>query len=200
MLGKQRITTFLLQVGACSHAFPPKVLPALTVECTLSACVQRRTHRTKQHGRPSEQPTRPTARQYTTHTRGGMPQCKHCNRVFTGVEGMKKHLKGSCPVLHGGKHSSSQAVVAPASQDESRACGARDREVTPGTFGPVNPPPDNATAMPPEPPADVPLFEQASFRRLLKQGWRTALVDQTVLIKLRSRCVYCHPHQWEGRH
>ena len=38
------------------------------------------------------------AKEYTQHTVDGMPQCRHCQRVFTRVEGLKKHLKQACPV------------------------------------------------------------------------------------------------------
>ena len=57
---------------------------------------------TKQHGpRPERAPT-PKSTQYTAHTVDGLPQCRHCLSRFTRAEALQKHLRGACPVLHGG--------------------------------------------------------------------------------------------------
>ena len=42
---------------------------------------------------------------YASNTVDGMPTCRHCLRNFRRVEALKKHLKRSCPVLHGGRPS-----------------------------------------------------------------------------------------------
>ena len=39
---------------------------------------------------------------YSLHARDGMPECRHCGQRFTRVEGLKKHVKGSCSVLFAG--------------------------------------------------------------------------------------------------
>ena len=122
-----------------------------------------------------------TARDYTSHTVEGLPQCKHCLTVFTKVEAMKKHLRGACPVLHG-------ASVAKEVQEgvatDSGVLGASSQE---GLLG-------HSCRVPQEARSNSPLIDDPTFLTALRAGWRQAADNTSFLRILRKHCVYCH--QW----
>ena len=59
-----------------------------------------RTHMQRSHPEDvASRAAKPTASVYVNHAVDGMPECRHCRRMFTRVEALKKHLQGSCPNL-----------------------------------------------------------------------------------------------------
>ena len=71
-------------------------------------------HRARQHGyqggNARAKPGVLSAVRYVSGSVGGMPECRHCRKVFTRVEGLKKHLKSGCPAVHAaGLHSETAA-------------------------------------------------------------------------------------------
>ena len=108
-------------------------LPTEGVACTVCGvyftCMRTmKTHRTKMHEVPQEDVSSTARLNHAEHSKDGMPQCLHCDRRFTRVEALKKHLKGSCPVLH-----SRPMEQVPESEPlneakQSPACGAGDCE------------------------------------------------------------------------
>ena len=71
-------------------------------------------HRARQHGyKGSHARARPgvmSAVQYVSGSVGGLPECRHCRRVFTRAEGLKKHLKSGCPAKHANEAGSETAA------------------------------------------------------------------------------------------
>ena len=84
-----RVQGALIEVDACNP-----------VACNIcgqyfSSMRHMKSHRTRQHGK-TPKPPMPASLQYVSHTVDGMPQCLHCLRLFTRVEGLKKHLRAFC--------------------------------------------------------------------------------------------------------
>ena len=90
----------------------PAGIPGVACPVCGITCINRR-HMLSHQGR-NHRPTTVTADSdvsvagprrsgewYMQHAARGMPQCRHCNRLFTRFEGFKKHLRQACPVLHG---------------------------------------------------------------------------------------------------
>ena len=82
------------------------------------------THMARKHGSKAVRKPMPKSHAYTAHTRDGMPQCKHCHGIFTRVEALKKHLQGSCPVLHAPTSSPPHPTKDAGAQPPLVACGA----------------------------------------------------------------------------
>ena len=60
---------------------------------------QVRRHQTKVHGAEVSKSEDPPTH-WRSHMLDGMPQCRHCRKTFTRVEGFRKHVKSFCPILH----------------------------------------------------------------------------------------------------
>ena len=134
-----------------------------------------KSHRTRQHGK-TPRPSMPDSLQYASHTVDGMPQCRHCLQMFTRVEGLKKHLRGSCRILH----QASTTAVATVSSGEVPP----ERETLLGCSHRTSP----AAVAP------VPLLQQTAFRSQVSQNWKHALADPSLARELRNYCVICA--QW----
>ena len=151
-------------------------------------------HLARKHGCPAVKLARPKAKAYTRHTRDGMPHCRHCDRIFTRVEALKKHLQGSCPVLHHA-HRTRQDTERSATDlaPTSVACGAAGAEEPLGHSCRV-PAAGTESASRDSCEVDEPLFDRQSFRSQLRCGWRQVLKDPLHLSKLKEHCVFCN--QW----
>ena len=162
----------------------------LYFDCTRTV----HSHLARKHGCPPEKLARPKAKAYTQHAKDGMPHCRHCDRTFTRVEALKKHLQGSCPILHCKQGPRSESVRDnPKSTPTSVACGAAGAEELLGH--PCRAPADGtAPAQSDTCEADIPLFDRPSFQLQLRRGWRQALTDPSHLAKLKEHCVFCN--QW----
>ena len=122
-----------------------------------------------------------------------MPQCKHCHSFFTRVEALKKHLQGSCPILHASTSSQPHPTEDAGAQPPPVASGATAEEEPLGHSCRV--PVDGAVA--PTGAVDTvttPLFDQPDFRQMLAEGWRQVLVKPDYIARLRTHCVFCN--QW----
>ena len=164
-----RVQGALIEVDACN--------PVACNVCGqyFSSMRHMKSHRTRQHGK-TPKPPMPASLQYVSQTVDGMPPCLHCLRLFTRVEGLKKHLRGSCRILH-------QASV-------PVAATALSGEVPPARealLGYSHRTPHAATA--PEP-----LMHRPQFRSAVSQNWRRVLVDPATVNELRNYCVICA--QW----
>ena len=100
----QRLT-HLESMSGPGHGTLQPCLPTEGVACPVCGiyfdCMRTmHSHMACKHGSKTERKPMPKSQAYTAHTRDGMPQCKHCNSIFTRVEALKNHLRGSCPVLH----------------------------------------------------------------------------------------------------
>ena len=129
--------------------------------------------------------SRPTANEYVAHAVDGMPECRHCRRVFTRVEALKKHLQGSCPVLHQRVTSDvEQPLVAdvPLTVQNSPEHGLLGHSCRAQPSG------GGANL------AIVPLSAQKEFRALLQEGWKRVLRNAEFCANLRTYCVLCG--QW----
>ena len=122
----------------------------------------------------------PTARDYTSHTVAGLPQCKHCLTVFTRVEAMKKNLRGACPVLHG---ASVAKEVQESVATDSGVLGASGQE---GLLG-------HPCRVPQVALSNSSLIDDLTFLTALRAGWRQAADNTSFLRILRKHCVLC---QW----
>ena len=98
--------TATLSTGSSARLF--SMSQVQQVPCDICGCYfpGRRimlSHRARQHKEAPSLITRKDTlhAQYTLHTVDGMPTCKHCNTTFNRVDGLKMHLRGACPVLHG---------------------------------------------------------------------------------------------------
>ena len=74
-----------------------------------------KSHQAKQHGHKGntarKHPGVLSAEKYAAGSKGGMPTCTHCNKTFTRVEGLKKHVNFGCIAT---KSSKMREVVADA--------------------------------------------------------------------------------------
>ena len=74
-----------------------------------------KSHQAKQHGHKGnaarQHPGVLPAEKYAAGSKGGMPTCTHCNKTFTRVEGLKKHVNFGCIAT---KSSKMREVVADA--------------------------------------------------------------------------------------
>ena len=92
------------------------------------------------------------------HLVDGMPHCKHCNKIFTRVDGFKKHLRGACPVLFSSQKATKEgSVTQVAPQQEELRMGSEDRA--------------------PQTDSSQPLIDDKAFKALSIQGWREVLRD-----------------------
>ena len=174
-------------------------------------------HRSRKHPEHVPAATRKRARDYTKHTVDGMPQCKHCSKVFTRVEGLKKHLKQACPILHGGSAAvlnGGSSAVAPSvgvaqvptprelSHAGRAAPGRAKMELTVQVAPePSTPPFDtvdhtslgtpSAVAVEGEKPPTCALIDQPDFCLALKQDWRGLVRGGQYSRSLRTYCAIC---------
>ena len=147
-------------------------------------------HQARQHGCQLPKVPLPKSTDYTAHTVQCLPQCKHCLGVFTRVEGLKKHLRRSCPVLHEGTTPPRETAEATG----PGVLGASDRE---GSLGHSCRIPQAAAAESPlghASRATESLISNHSFLQALRSGWRLAAATADFQQVLRKHCVYCH--QW----
>ena len=61
---------------------------------------QVRRHMRRMHGITPE-PLTDRQPKWSEHMHNGMPHCRHCGKIFTRVEGFRKHIRKSCITLHG---------------------------------------------------------------------------------------------------
>ena len=158
---------------------------------------------------------RTRAREYTHHTVDGMPQCRHCLKVFTRVEGLKKHLKQACPVLHrdppvvssqpGNDKAPSEGVAqVPTPRELShtgRAApgGAKedaDVHVTVPMMAPASeivtsPPVASTTAAACVESATSILLDAPDFRSAVLRDWRGLVRGGKYNEALRTYCAFC---------
>ena len=172
--------------------------PAEGVACTVCGvyftCMRTmKTHRTKMHGAQASKFPPTVSLTHTEHSKDGMPHCLHCDRKFTRVEALKKHLRGSCPVLH--SRIVVQDVVPEQSKTESQslACGAGDCEGPLGHACRALPAPLPEIETRPN-VAEMPLMKRQTFRDQLRSGWRSVLSNPDSLRELQNHCAFCH--QW----
>ena len=128
---------------------------------------------------------RPTAAVYVQHAVDGMPECRYCRRVFTRVEALKKHLQGSCPVLHSSKNA---AAGAPAHVDR---VPAEPASLSAGLLG------HSCRALPLVEAAALsaaPLYSRDDFRAILCAGWKQVLRNAEFCASSRTYCALCG--QW----
>ena len=134
-----------------------------------------KSHRTRQHGK-TPKPSMPDSLQYASHTVDGMPQCRHCLQMFTRVEGLKKHLRGSCRILHQASTTAVAAVSSGEVPPEREKLLGCSRRTSPAAVAPV------------------PLLQQTAFRSQVGQNWKHALADPSLARALCNYCVICA--QW----
>ena len=79
-------------------------------------------HIARKHPELTMSREQPMARDYTEHTVDGMTQCYHCHKKFTRVEGLKKHLRQACTVLHARPASNATAVDGDAASTVGSMC------------------------------------------------------------------------------
>ena len=139
-------------------------------------------HHTKQHGPRPERAPIPRSTQYTAHTVDGLPQRRHCLSRFTRVEALQKHLRGACPVLHGGLPPTT--LAAGTATTASEVLGASNQA---GSLG-------HSRRVPPVAPSHAPLIDCPDFLRSLRQNWRLTAAGIPFVNVLRQHCVFCH--QW----
>ena len=135
-----------------------------------------RSHQARKHGRTRA--PKPTPREYVAQAVDGMPQCRYCRKKFTRVEGLQKHLRGSCRV----KYQQSEPAAAEASVERGEVPSGHE-----GLLG----------CSRRAPQADVacePLLDSSEFCTLIRSGWRSALRHKTFLHSLRLHCIICG--QW----
>ena len=142
---------------------------------------------------------KPGPKEYVRNSVDGMPQCAHCMKKFTRVEGLKKHLRGSClqrpmvkPCVEEAAKTSVSCGAVPPERVESLGCTHRASQVAA-----------------PSPP----LLEQQAFRVQVANNWRSVLQDAKFLDSLSQYCIICgqwvsamggikqhlclmHPEQW----
>ena len=129
--------------------------------------------------------SRPNASEYVANAVDGMPECRHCRRIFTRVEALKKHLQGSCPVLHKRVPSNGEqplAVDVPLPVQNSPEPGLLGHTCRAQSSG------RDANL------AVAPLSAQKEFRTLLHEGWKRVLRNADFSASLRTYCVLCG--QW----
>ena len=113
-------------MGPVSLGLPGRLIGLLLVMSAGSTSPIVSSHIARKHPElvvPREQPR---ARAYTQHTIDGMPQCCHCHKKFTRVEGLKKHLRQACTVLH-----ARPAVPATATTGDAASTAGVAQEPTP---------------------------------------------------------------------
>ncbi|CAE7742391.1 unnamed protein product [Symbiodinium sp. CCMP2592] len=115
---------------------------------------------------------------WRSHMIDGMPQCKHCRRSFTRMEGFRKHIKSGCPAMSG------------RDSVQNTLCAG---EVPEGGAGPLG---HSCRASPTHDvvESDVPLIQDAAFKHQLSRGWKQVLRTPRFCKSLRTHCVICH--QW----
>ncbi|CAE7385104.1 unnamed protein product, partial [Symbiodinium sp. CCMP2456] len=174
--------------------------PIACPECGLYFADMRllRSHQARKHG--YKKGKMPTQAEYVRNTVDGMPQCIHCRKVFTRVEGLKKHLRGSCRVMMQQGHEEPEAASdvsgeVPHTREGLLGCSHR---------------------APPAVSAPIALLERRSFRNAVKMQWRSVLSQADYVSSLQQYCVICgrwasnvggikqhirpiHPQEWQHK-
>ena len=134
-------------------------------------------HRARKH--PELVVTKPSLppASYASHTVDGMPTCRHCQSRFRRVEALKKHLKRSCPVLHGPLYGID--VKTPDGEVPTECEGLRK---------------GHTCRDPPSMPEHPALLDDLTFRAATQKGWKHLLRDPKWVHSLRTYCVVCG--QW----
>ena len=136
-------------------------------------------HRARQH---KEAPSLITHKdtlhaQYTLHTVDGMPTCKHCNTTFNRVDGLKKHSRGACPVLHGAGF-----VQVSVSEVEAQV---------PSPHGELRK--GHECRVPPT-EAMRPLLDDPEFTATCCRSWKSVFRHESLAKSLKTHCFLCA--QW----
>jgi len=146
-----------------------------------------RSHQARQHQHVGlnsrRQPGVLCAAAYAAGSVGGMPQCAKCGKIFTRVEGLKKHINSGCVVATAG---TDDAVAVTAGEDQvpsQRAGSPRGWALQTVTDKHVVP--------------QSPLFESSDFRCLVWRDWRKAAATDSVKTHLKEHCLLCG--QWGSR-
>ena len=135
-----------------------------------------RSHQARKHGRTRA--PKPTPREYVAQAVDGMPQCRYCRKKFTRVEGLQKHLRGSCRV----KYQQSEPEAAEASVERGEVPSGHEE-----LLGCSHRAPQAEVAC-------TPLLDSPEFCTLIRTGWRSALRHKVFLRSLGLHCIICG--QW----
>ena len=173
----QAFTASPEKVHLSAESFPGVACP----DCGIYLTTHRHmlSHRARKHGYRVPRTVKQMGTGHMQHSVDGMPHCKHCNKIFTRVEGFKKHLRGACPVLFASQPAATEGSVAAvvvqvAPQQEELRMGSKDRA--------------------PQTDSSKPLIEDDAFRALSKKGWREVLRDPQYKKILGVHCIFCG--QW----
>ena len=141
--------------------------------------------------------TKRTGEWYMHHAVDGMPQCRHCSQKFTRFEGLKKHLRQACPVLHGQDRTPPECPQHQPRNHEPECTAelmvkvASAREESEGLTPQVHSgttAPDTQTA-----PAGV-LMQNVDFQTMSLRHWQSVLRVPDYCKSLSTHCVLCG--QW----
>ena len=129
-----------------------------------------------------------TAAEYAAGSVAGMPQCAKCKKVFTRVEGLKKHIRSGCEGgIAGQSHCEGDVTASvgqvPAERVELPRCRA---------------PQTVLRALPvAEQPAHTVLANSAAFCEHVNTDWRRAAARTEYRQVLKEHCILCG--QWCSR-
>ena len=148
-----------------------------------------RSHRARQHGYRGQNKTARAgvlpAQTYAAGSVQGMPQCAKCKKIFTRVEGLKKHLKSGCEGVTDANVHCEEAVTASVGQVPA------ERVELPRCWAPQ-------TVLRPLPAIEhAVLADNAEFRLQVCRNWRSAAAKPEYGGVLKDHCVLCG--QWSQR-
>ena len=117
---------------------------------------------------------------------GGLPECRNCRRVFTRVEGLKKHLKSGCPAKPateaGPETAAGLSGEVPDTQVELPRGWAPQAVSVAAVSSEAKPAPITG------------LMQRPEFVALVQRDWKTVLRHPTHVAVPKEHCVLCG--QW----